>query len=55
MLVHDYDDEQTLDEEENQSSSDAANELDDLEKVIFSSCTFVKKKKYSEVYHCFVI
>ena len=39
MLVHDYDDEQTLDEEERMSNSDAgSNELDALQKVcIFCS------------------
>ena len=33
MLVHEYDDETTLDDEEAMSSSDGANELDDLQKV----------------------
>lgn len=33
MLVHDFDDEQTLEEEEAMSSESAGNELDDLEKV----------------------
>jgi len=34
MLVHDYDDERTLDEEEAMSNEESvANELDDLQKV----------------------
>ena len=33
MLVHDYDDEHTLQEEEQMSNSDASNELDELQKV----------------------
>lgn len=33
MLVHDYDDEQTLQEEEQLSNSDGGNELDELQKV----------------------
>ena len=33
MLVHEFDDEQTLDEEEAMSNESAGNELDDLEKV----------------------
>jgi len=36
MLVHDYDDEQTLEEEENYSSESGDNEeIDDLQKVSF--------------------
>jgi len=35
MLIHDYDDEQTLEEEENMSGAESvANELNDLEKVL---------------------
>ena len=34
MLVHDYDDEQTLEEEENMSGDSCSNELDDLQKVV---------------------
>lgn len=34
MLVHDYDDEQTLEEEENLSGDSCCNELEDLEKVL---------------------
>lgn len=33
MLVHEFDDEQTLEEEEAMSNESAGNELDDLEKV----------------------
>lgn len=33
MLIHDYDDERTIDEEEACSNEDAADELDDLKKV----------------------
>ena len=33
MMVHDFDDEHTLEQEENQSNSDGGNELADLEKV----------------------
>ena len=34
MLIHDYDDEQTLDEEEAMSNDESiGNELDDLQKV----------------------
>jgi len=34
MLIHDYDDERTLDEEEAMSNEESvANELDDLQKV----------------------
>ena len=33
MMIHDYDDERTLEEEENMSGGSCANELDDLEKV----------------------
>ena len=35
MLIHDYDDEQTLEEEENMSGGSCSNELDDLQKVCF--------------------
>ena len=35
MLVHDYDDEQTLQEEEQLSNSDASNELAALQEVSF--------------------
>lgn len=34
MMVHDYDDEQTLDEEEAMSNESMGNELDDLQKVL---------------------
>ena len=33
MLVHEYDDEQTLDEEEAMSGGSCSGELDDLQKV----------------------
>ena len=33
MLINDYDDEQTLEEEENMSDNSCSNELDELEKV----------------------
>ena len=36
MMVHDYDNEATIDEEEAMSGESCTNELDDLEKV----CTF---------------
>ena len=36
MMVHDYDDEQTLQEEEQLSNSDASDELDELQKVNLS-------------------
>ena len=35
MMIHDYDDERTLEEEENQSGGSCSGELDDLEKVRF--------------------
>lgn len=34
MLINDYDDERTLDEEENMSGESFTNELDELEKVL---------------------
>ena len=36
MMVHDFDDERTLDEEEAMSGESCSNELDDLEKVCSS-------------------
>ena len=33
MMIHDYDDERTLEEEENMSGGSCSGELDDLEKV----------------------
>ena len=33
MMIHDYDDERTLEEEENMSGESCEGELDDLEKV----------------------
>ena len=33
MMIHDYDDERTLEEEENLSGESCSGELDDLEKV----------------------
>lgn len=34
MLVHDFDDETTLDDEEALSNGDSVNELDQLQKVV---------------------
>ena len=42
MLVHDYDDERTLDEEEAMSNEESvANELDDLQKVSIEQYTYL--------------
>lgn len=43
MLVHDYDDEHTLEEEENMSNSDASNELEGLQKVKSHSISSIAK------------
>ena len=41
MLVHEFDDEQTLDEEEALSGESVGNELNELEKVSYSSCHYI--------------
>lgn len=47
MLVHDCDDEQTLDEEEAMSNEESvANELDDLQKVRIFSFSFLALWKW---------
>ena len=42
MMVHDFDDEHTLEQEENLSNSDGGNELADLEKVMLKLQIFLK-------------
>ena len=44
MMIHDYDDERTLEEEENMSGESCEGELDDLEKVYFGSFVVSRDK-----------
>ena len=52
MLVHEFDDEQTLEEEEAMSNESAGNELDDLEKVNYKCfLSFCLAKTLLRIYH----
>lgn len=49
MLVDDFDDEQTLQEEEQLSNSDASNELDELQKVF--QISFIKNQPSTKIFY----